>query len=143
MIKKISAVIFLSLSAWVFAGCDLEGCSGEPEPDVYKLINGSGQKIAIAVDDREGVFPDSLILCNSESYKWTAPYTYAPPFDVRKNKFDIYFNDHILIRGWDFPDERNISLESSYEPAGGILTFTFTEADYLYALEHGTPVGPA
>ncbi len=99
MFNKISAVIFLLLSTWAFAGCDLEGCSGEPEPDVYKLINGSGQKIAIAVDDREEVFPDSLVLFDGESYQWIAPYTYAPPFDIRKNKFYIYFNDAILIRG--------------------------------------------
>ena len=121
----------------------MEGCIGdEPRPDNFKLVNMSGQKITIVLHDVFQVFPDSLILLTDESYEWTSDVS-GEPFKTRKSTFHIYFNDNIVIPGFDFPKDRNIYYYQSYLLLDYVYTFTFTEADYLYALEHGTPVGPA
>lgn len=121
----------------------------------YHIVNASGQHLTLELIDVLTEFPPLVELADGECYDWNWRPEFKWdtgffPFTLRVGS-RIVWNHRIAMEVQEFPEERNFMYMEAwrYTPTGINLdfgfsywnaTYTFTEEDYQYALEHGTVI---
>lgn len=124
-----------------------------PPGHTYVFVNRSGHTVALAYLTRyqpeynpvPGI--DSLVILPGERYTWENPYRHFP-YDALEQQHEtgnIYYDARYKIAAAALPAKRRFiaiagafEKEYSSEEYAYYFTYTFTEEDYAYAVEHGT-----
>lgn len=124
------------------------GCQWEWGNDIeyiyYNLQNESGHTVTIVQKPACNLLPNPLILLDKGVYSFYYGQT------INKRGLDFFddtnfesrtvcYDDRYRISFDDLPEERMPQNLTVYDEDNlGQMVFTFTEADYEYAVEHGT-----
>lgn len=123
----------------------LVGCTDRGSVDTidYKMVNNSGHKVAITLDDFNKKFPAELILQDGESYQWQnpngkgymdnvfEPFTPEGGGDIKVE----YDDNYVVIFVFRGDNPRNPRWRENYVKQNigkhrYLYTYTFTEEDY-------------
>lgn len=123
--------------------CTVGNECGGSVPPPYRLINQSEHIVALVNRPACRELPDSLILQPGESFDFESGMgsygTTLTFFGVYGYKARlVYYDGRYVIKVGDLPIHRQPTESSNFDVTGEWLTYTFTDEDYAYAVEHGT-----
>ncbi len=146
--KKILMTLFVLI---FFAGCgQREGETGDGYN--YCLFNGSSHRIDFKAEYGFYELRDKMFLEPGESVYWSGirlgGFRTIEPFMTRIDALTIVYDHAYAINAIELQDtDRDFLLYTGWriEEIEGekysLATYTFTDDDYAYAVEHGTVVG--
>lgn len=127
----------------IFMGCTDRG---PVDTIIYKMVNNSGHKVIITLDDFNEKFPAELTLQDGESYQWQNPNGGGhmnngfEPFSAGGGEIHVEYDDSYFVKFiWREGNKRHPQMKANYvkEKIGKhkyLYTYTFTEEDYEYAV---------
>lgn len=125
------------------------GCtdSGPVDTIVYNMVNNSGHKVVITMDDFNKIFPAELTLQDGESYQWQNPNASGysnnrfEPFNPLRTYIRVEYDDSSVVifpnkgeNNHRNPTERQNYVKKEIGKHKYRYTYTFTAEDYEYAV---------
>lgn len=144
--KNLMKILFTTSMLYGAMGCQWEW-GDEIDYYYYYFNNESGHTVTIVQKPACNILPSPLVIIDKRAYLFSYGHI------VNKRGLDFFndtnfesrtvcYDDRYVISFDDLPEERMPHKAIGYDDNDmGRIVFTFTKADYEYAVAHGTDLG--